>query len=231
MNNKEFVTVMGECKPKVIIYGISHQAQQLKYLLEAENAADICAFVVDAEYNTTNEILGLPVYNFEGIEQFFPPDMYMIVLSFGYRNMVKNRQEKFMACKEKGYQLYTYISNKATVLTEQIGEGSLVYPMCFIAPFVSLGKGNFLENGTSIAHHTEIKDFCFFAPNTSICGDVKIESNCFFGSNCTVAGSAHIEERTLVAAGAVLLKSTRNGAICFAPRSYLTTKKEPEKYI
>ncbi len=218
-------------KKKVIIYGVNHQAQQLKILLEEEGEAEVCAFTVDKEYRKEDILLGLPVYEFENIEKLFSPEKFEIVLSFGYRNMIKNREEKFYCCKKKGYTLYTYISKRALVYTSDIGEGSLIYPECFIAPFTRIGRGCFLENGTSIAHHSILDGFIFCAPRTNVCGDVTIESNCFLGAGCIVAGGANLKRRTLVAAGAVLLKDTVEAEICFPQKTVKIADKIPERYI
>lgn len=216
---------------KVIIYGINQQAQQIKAYIEQENSAEISAFVVDAEYKTCEELLGLPVYTFEDAPNVFPPDEYEVVLSFGYRNMVKNREEKFYACKGLGYTLYTFISKKADIYTENIGEGCIIYPNVFLAPFTKIGRGVFLENGVSIAHHTQIGDFVFCAPCVVICGNVLIGANCFLGANCTVVNSLKISERTLVSAGARIAKDTEEGSICWHAKADTTTDLLPEEYI
>ena len=216
---------------KVIIYGVNQQAQQIKAYIESEKSAEIHAFVVDPEYKKQDELLGKSVYEFEEARRAFPPDEYEIVLTFGYRNMVKNREEKFWSCKKAGYTLYTFISKNADVYTEDIGEGCIVYPHVFLAPFTKLGKGVFLENGVSIAHHTRIGNFVFCAPRAVVCGDVIIKDHCFLGSNCTVINSIELSERTLVAAGARASKDTKPGTICWAAKGNITTKLEPEQYI
>lgn len=216
---------------KVIIYGVSQQAQQIKTYIEKEDCAEVSAFVVDAEYKNCEEVLGLPVYAFGDAVKQFPPAQYEMVLSFGYRNMVKNREDKFEACKRCGYTLYTFISQKADVYTEDIGEGSIIYPHVFLAPFTRVGKGAFLENGVSIAHHTRVGDFVFCAPRAVVCGDVSIGDHCFLGSNCTVINSIKLSERTLVAAGARVSRNTKAGTICWAARGDVTTETLPEMYI
>lgn len=218
-------------KIEVIIYGINHQAQQLKVLLEKEGETDVIGFVVDRPYKNCNNLLGLPVFEFEMLEDIFPPDNVQIVLSFGYKNMVQNRMEKFIGCKGKGYTLYTYVSKYALVYTNEIGEGSIVYPKCFLAPHSKIGKGCFLENGVSVAHDTVLGDFVFCAPGANICGDIKIENNCFIGASSTVAGAITLGRRTLVAAGAVCLKSTDESTICFPGKPVYFVDRIPENFI
>lgn len=222
---------MSGLKQKVIIYGVSHQAQQLSVYLREDGLVDVCAFVVDSAYKKIDELLDLPVYDFESVSDRFPPEEYQIVLSFGYKNMVKNRQEKYNACKELGYTLYTYISKKSDVYSDEIGEGTIIYPHVFLAPFTKIGKGCFIENSVSVAHNTSIGDFCFLAPCAVVCGDNEIGSNCFLGTNSTINNALHVANRTLVAAGAVLSKDTTEGTICFAPRCSLDSETEPETLI
>ena len=216
-------------KPKVLIYGINHQAEQLFKLLNTDKAAKVCGFVVDEGYKKSDFLHGMKVYEFSEMLKLFSPKKYRIVLSFGYKNMVKNRQDKFEKCKKNGYRLFTYVSKAATVYAEEIGEGSIVYP--HVAPFTRIGKGCFLENGVSIAHHSCCDDFVFLAPNAVICGDTHIESNCFIGSNAVVTNSIVLKSRTMVAAGMKLSKNTECGTMCFPAKAYFDRTGMPEKYI
>lgn len=204
---------------KLIIYGINLQAQQLKYYLEMEDAAEVIGFAVDSKYKNSETLLGLPVISYEALPKIYSPEVVQIVLSFGYKNMVKNREEKFLNCKRAGYSLFTYISKFANVFTDDIGEGSLIYPGSTIAPFVSIGKGNFFEIGVSIAHHTKIGDFNFFAPSATVCGATEIGRHCFFGAHSTVINALKIEDETLVGAGATVTKNTGFSDVYFPGRS------------
>lgn len=218
-------------KQKILIYGINQQAQQLYQLIKEENAAEICGFIVDEGYKKSEFLFGKRVYEFNKMLKKKSPQKYQIVLSFGYKNMVKNRQKKYNKCCAHGYSLFTYISKRAVVYTKNIGEGSIIYPNVFLGPFTSIGKGCFLENGVSIAHHSQCGDFVFFAPNGVVCGGTIIKDNCFVGANAVITNGLRIAERTLVSAGAKLSQSTETGTICFPAKGFLTQEKEPEVYI
>ena len=56
----------------------------------------------------------------------------------------------------------------------------------------------------TIAHHTKIGSWNFFAPAATVCGDVTIGSHNFIGSNSTVIDSAVLGSKVLVGAGAVV---------------------------
>ena len=137
---------------QIIIYGINMQAQALCKMITQEQQAKVCAFVVDSAYKKTDELLGLPVYEAEKMKELFHPEQYKVCLSFGYKNMVRNREEKFRQCKQCGYTIYTFISKNAHVYTSDIGEGCNIYPGTTIMPFVKIGEGCFIEAGCTIAH-------------------------------------------------------------------------------
>lgn len=218
-------------KPRVLIYGTNHQAEQLFALLKKEKVAKVCGFIVDEGYKRSDYLLGKKVYEYNEMKRKFSNKKYQIILSFGYKNMVKNRQEKFEKCKNDGYKLFTYVSRNATVYAEKIGEGCIIYPHVYIAPFVNIGDGCFFEAGVTIAHHSKCGNFVFFAPNAVICGDTNIESNCFIGANAVVTNALVLKERTLVAAGAKVSHSTECGMMCFPAKTYIKQEGEPEEYI
>lgn len=192
---------------KILIYGINKQAQQLYYYLSMEGERQVTAFIVDRDYKKDEILLGLPVYCFEDIESIFPNDEYEILLSFGYKNMVRNRQEKHKLCKEKGYDIASFISKDAKVYTKQIGEGVIIYPNTVVAPFVSIGDGCFIEISCSIAHNTQVGEFNFFAPGVTISGDIKIGKNNFFGCGSVITAGVSIEDLVVVGAGVCVTKS------------------------
>jgi len=210
---------------KILIYGMNHQAEQLKYYFDREKCGIVSAFIVDHGYKRSDQLLGIPVFEFEEVEKRFPVDEYEFVISFAYKNMVRNRQQKFEACKEKGYRIFTFISKEAHVFSENIGEGSIIYPNSFVEPYSIIGEGNFIDGNTTIGHHAKINPFNCIMAGSVICGDVTIGSNCFFGVNSTVTNGVHVSDLTFVAAGAVLNRDTEKEDVCFAPRSTIVKEK------
>lgn len=93
---------------QIIIYGINMQAQALCKMITKEQQAKVCTFVADSAYKKADELLGLPVYEAGKMKELFPPEQYKVCLSFGYKNMVRNREEKFRQCKQRLYDLYIY---------------------------------------------------------------------------------------------------------------------------
>lgn len=88
------------CMKKIIIYGINQQAEQLYAYLTQEHVW-VEAFCVDRDYYTKNTLCGKPVICFENISNLYPPEEYAILLSFGYKNMVANREENTIYVNKK----------------------------------------------------------------------------------------------------------------------------------
>lgn len=193
--------------PKIVIYGVNQQAAQLCVLIEKEEQAIVEAFIIDKDYKTCDEFCSKPVVTSDMLEEMYPNDTYSICLSFGYKNMVHNREAKFNWCKEKGYSIYTFISKNAILYTDTIGEGCNIYPGTILSPFVKVGRGNFIEAGCVIAHDTKLGDFNFIAPGVHFCGDVTTGANCFFGGAAEIVNGVVIGDEVFVGAAA---KVSRN---------------------
>ena len=212
---------------RILIYGISQQAEQLCRYIQLEQAAEIRAFVADQQYKTRDSLNGIPVVSFDDLGDFSPQD-YEIAISFGCKNMVENRRAKAEACMRRGYSIYTFISSHAQVYADSVGEGCIIYPGCVVSAFTRLGRGNFLEVGATIAHHTVVGNYNFFAPSATVCGGVTIEDNCFFGANCTVSNNITVRHKTLVSAGCFLNRCSQPHEVYFseqAKRSELSSEQ------
>lgn len=195
------------------------QAQTLYEMITQEEQGQVEAFVVDAKYKKQDVLLDLPVFQAEQMMKLFPPQDYKVCLSFGYKNMVRNREQKFHQCKQLGYEIFTFISQRANVYTKQIGEGCNVYPGTTLMPFVQVGDGSYIEAGCTIAHHTSIGAFNFIAPGTHFCGDVHTGKNCFFGGACEIVNSCEIGEMSFIAAGAKVARSIPARSVVVPARS------------
>ncbi len=70
----------------------------------------------------------------------------------------------------------------------------------------TIGEGCVIAHGSKIGHGSSIGAESHFANNISIAGNVTIGKQCFFGSGAVVRPQTRIAERTVVGAGAVIVK-------------------------
>lgn len=191
---------------KVIIFGLLDTAELAHYYLENDSEHQVVAFAVSREYLDVKEFRGLPVIAFEDIEKLYPPREYMLFAPMTAKKMNKLREKVYNEGKAKGYGFITYISSKATVCNNEIGENCFILEDNTIQPFTKIGNNVVLWSGNHIGHHSIIKDHVFFTSHVVLSGHCIVEPNCFFGVNATIRDYSHLAKGSLIAMGASLTK-------------------------
>lgn len=193
-------------KKTLVIFGTGDIAQLAHYYFSTGSEYEVTAFAVDANYIRDSEFCGLPVVEFEGVANKYSPENYDFFIALSYSKLNAIRKEKFLAAKEKGYKLASFISSRATVLNDgKIGENCFVLEDNTIQPFVRIGNNVTLWSGNHIGHHSIIRDHTFIASHAVISGGVEIGEQCFVGVNATLRDHIKIGDRCVVGAGALLL--------------------------
>lgn len=195
---------------KVVIFGTSNFSTCLRKILEVEGVHEVVAYTLSRSYIKVSTLDGLPVAPFEDLKEFFNMSECEIALTIGYTKMNDNRKHVYELCKQYNYKIFTYISNSALVYSDEIGEGSLIYPGVFIGPYVTIGKCVVLHMHVSVTHHNIIGDYSFFADGTVVGGDTILGTNCFVGMNCTIRNGINIGNRVLIGAGCIVNNDVKN---------------------
>ncbi len=193
-------------KKPLVIFGSGDIAQLAHYYFCTDSDYEVIAFTVDADYIKESSFCGLPVVAFEEVTQHYPPENNDFFVALSYSKLNAVRKEKFLAAKEKGYKLVSFISSHATLLNNrQIGENCFIFEDNTIQPFVRIGNNVTLWSGNHIGHHSVIKDHTFLASHVVVSGGVEIGEQCFVGVNATLRDHIKIGDRCVVGAGALLL--------------------------
>ena len=124
------------------------------------------------------------------------------------RKMNRNREKVYLDAKAKGYEFISYISSKATLFGNEIGENCFILEDNTIQPFTKIGNNCVFWSGNHIGHHGIIKDHVFFTSHVVLSGHCTVESYSFFGVNATIRDYTTIAEGTLVAMSASITKNT-----------------------
>lgn len=193
---------------KVIIFGTQDLAELAQYYLNNDSDHEVVAFTVHKKYKTNDEFKGLPVIEFESIKSKYPASNFKLFAPMIGAKMNKLRTRVYNEGKEKGYDFISYVSSKATLFDNEIGENCFILEDNTIQPFTKIGNNVVLWSGNHIGHHGEIKDNVFFTSHVVMSGHCTIESNCFFGVNATIRDGCHVAQGTLLAMGACLISST-----------------------
>ncbi|GHN02883.1 hypothetical protein WSM22_43720 [Cytophagales bacterium WSM2-2] len=194
---------------KVIIFGIQDFAELAWYYLSNDSNHTVVAFCVNAQYMpSTPQFKGIPIVAFEEIENKFSPTEYAFFAPMSPQGMNKPRALVYHMIKEKGYTLISYISSKATIFGNKIGDNCFILENNTIQPFTTIGNNVVLWSGNHIGHHGEIKDHVSFTSHVVMSGHCVIEPYCFLGVNATLRDGLVLAEGTLVAMGATITKDT-----------------------
>ena len=194
---------------KVIIFGVLDTAELAHFYLTHDSKHEVVAFCLTKEYLKENIFKGLPVVPFEEVQKLYPFKGHKFFAPMTSRKMNRLRESVYYQIKEKGYDLISYVSSKATVFPgAEIGDNCFILEDNTIQPFASIGNNIVLWSGNHIGHHSVIKDHVFFTSHVVLSGHCVVESYCFFGVNATVRDYSHIAEGTFVAMGANVTKNT-----------------------
>jgi sugar O-acyltransferase (sialic acid O-acetyltransferase NeuD family) len=190
----------------LVIFGSGDIAQLAHHYFNTDSNREVVAFTVDKSYINKIELHGLPIVPFEHVTKVYPPSSFDLFVALSYSKLNAVRKEKFLAAKEKGYTLTSFISPRATILNQgNIGENCFIFEDNTIQPFVTIGDNVVIWSGNHIGHHSEINDHTFIASHVVVSGGVKIGEQCFIGVNATLRDHINIGDRCVIGAGALIL--------------------------
>jgi sugar O-acyltransferase (sialic acid O-acetyltransferase NeuD family) len=213
----------------VVIFGIGDFAQVADVYLSEDSPHEVVAFTVDQEYIEATELNGRPVVAFEVLEELYPPDEYAMLVAIGFSGVNRARAEVCHKCKERGYELISYVCSKATTWSDlDVGENTFVFEDNVIQPFVKIGNNVVLWSGNHVGHHVTIGDHCFITSHVVISGGVVIGDSCFLGVNATIRDHITIGPSTVIGAGAIIMKDTEAEDVYIAPKTEKAGRKSSE---
>jgi len=191
---------------KLVVFGSGDIGQLAHYYFTNASDYDVVAFTIDAAYIKETTFCGVPVVPFEEISDHYPPSEYDLFVALSYAKLNQVRREKYLAAREKGYHIPSYISSHATVLNDgRIGENCFILEDNTIQPFVTIGNNVTLWSGNHIGHHSTIHDHCFLASHIVVSGGVTIDESCFIGVNATLRDHITIGCKSVIGAGVLVL--------------------------
>jgi UDP-3-O-[3-hydroxymyristoyl] glucosamine N-acyltransferase len=77
----------------------------------------------------------------------------------------------------------------------------------------TIGEGCVIAHGSKIGHGCQIGPECHFANNISLAGNVTLGKQCFLGSGAVVRPQVKLADKTVVGAGAVVIRSTHEAGL------------------
>jgi sugar O-acyltransferase (sialic acid O-acetyltransferase NeuD family) len=211
----------------VVIFGAGDFARIAEVYLREDSPHEVVAFTVNRDYLESDELSGLPVVPFEELEQTHPPAEFAMLVAAGFSGVNRVRTDIFNQCKERGYELISYVCSKAIHYGGEleVGENTFVFEANVIQPGVTIGKNVVLWSGNHIGHDSTIEDHCFIASHAVVSGNVTIGHSCFVGVNATFRDGVTVAPRCVIGAGALIMKDTQEGEV-YAVRGTAALEKK-----
>ncbi len=190
-----------------VIYGDSLFAERIYSYIRQENIISVLGFTNDDKYLRRDEIQGKKVFPFSSFVRDMKDDCDLI-LAYGYAKMNDTREKVYRECVDAGCRIGTYISSRAFLYSDQVGEGTIVLPGVLIGPGTVIGRCNYFAAASVVSHDSIIGDFNFFSSGVVMGGYANVGNHCFVGLNSTIKNSISLADYSLIGAASNILKST-----------------------
>jgi sugar O-acyltransferase (sialic acid O-acetyltransferase NeuD family) len=192
---------------KVVIFGLQDYAELAHYYLTHDSDHEVVGFTAHREYlSHAEKFLGLPVCEFETIGMMFPSDQFSLFAPMAPTRVNGLRKSVYEEGLGKGYSFISYVSSKATMFDNEVGDNCFVLEDNTLQPFTSIGNNVVLWSGNHIGHHGRILDHVTVTSHVVISGHCTIEERVFIGVNATLRDGITVGEGALIGMGGVVTK-------------------------
>lgn len=203
-----------EKNKKLIIIGTGETAEIACEYFTYDSPYEVVGFSVSKQYIKDPEFYGLPVHEFETLEQNFPPSEYEVYVAISYVKLNRVRANMYNQAKAKGYTCATYVSSKAFVWRNVVlGENVFIFENNVLQHHVKVGNNVILWSGNHVGHRTVIKDHAYLSSHVVISGFCEIGEYSFLGVNSTFNDNIKLGKDNIVGSGALIVKNTEDASL------------------
>lgn len=197
----------------IVIYGETAFAERIYSYIKFEKAMNVLSFTNAKAFKEKETIQGIPVIAFEELNERFKGIDFSILIAIGYVQMNNIRQKIYKECIYAGHRIATYISNTATLYSNDIEEGCIVMPNVYIGPGCTIGKCNIIASCTCLSHDNKVGEFNYISSNVIFGGHATVCNNSFIGLGCIIRDGIIINNYSLIGAASNVLKDTINKGV------------------
>lgn len=213
------------------IFGAGSIAQIASQYFSDDFDTDADAFIVDDGFvpepsKAESMNLPAPIISLSDFQsEVSPQPSVSVFVAVSYSNQNGLRVKRCEELLSSGYQLASYVSPRASVLTkEPIGLNAFILEDNTIQPFVKIGNFVTLWSGNHLGHHSSIEDGVFVSSHVVISGNCRIGERSFLGVNATVGDSVKIGNEVILGAGSTVTKDVEDFSVIVPPRSTQLSK-------
>lgn len=205
-------------KRPIIIYGAGGFGREIACLINAINEEraepqwDLLGFVDDNAVVGTKLRHGEVLGNADYINNYSSGEV-VVAIAVGSANALKAIRLKITNRKAWFPTLIAPDVKFFDIGSVKIGEGNLITFGCRLSCDVKIGNFNVINGCISMGHDVKVGDFNVLMPETRISGETCVGNGNFFGARSFVAQRLKIGDFTKIAAGSIVLRSTKDGEL------------------
>ena len=205
---------------KLVIFGTGEIAELAHFYFENDSDLEVVAFTADDKYIKSNSFLNKPLIPFSLIENKFPPSKFNMHVALSYNKLNSIRKSKYIAAKNKGYNLSSYISSKSFFWNDlHVGDNCFILENQTIQPTVKIGNNVMIWSGNHLGHGSYISDHVYLSSHICISGHTSIGQETFVGVNSTFKDFINVGKRVFIAMDASVTKDVPNDSVILGSKS------------
>ena len=190
----------------ILIGGGGHCKASIE-VIEAAGTFKI-AGIVDLREKLHEKVLGYEIIASDEDLPLLAKEYTNFLITIGQVGIPTRRRELFALLKGLQVNLPTIISPDARVSSQaRVGDGTIIFNGAVVQPEVKIGNNCIINVHAVIGHNSVIGNHCHIALGGVIAGDCTIGEGVFIGANGTVVNGARIAHNTVVAPGAIIMKT------------------------
>lgn len=207
---------MTEPGRKLVIVGDGEFGEIAYEYFTHDSPYDVVGFAVEEKYRQRDDLFGLPVVPFEQVQDSHPASDHDIFVAITNTQLNRVRKRLYLAAKDKGYRIATYVSSRAFVWHNvEIGENSFIFENNVLQYHVKVGANCVLWSGNHVGHRTVIRDNVFITSHAVISGYCDIGDSCFLGVNSTFGDHVTIPDDCIIGMGSSVVKDLKEPGLVY----------------
>lgn len=206
---------------KLVLFGDSQFADIAHEYFEEYSPYKVVAFSVPYELKQRFTLNGLPIIDFEEIEDACPSDTHKGFVSIAFSKLNRNREKVFNEAMFKGYDLVSFVHPTAFMAkSAKIGKNVFIFENNVIQSHCSIADGVLMWSGNHCGHGSSIDKFSFISSHSVISGNCSIGSHCFLGVNSTISDGLSIGDNAIIGAGSLIVKDVQSNSLVKGKASF-----------
>ena len=200
---------------RIVIWGASGHALVVADIVRLSATYEIAGFLDDVEPKRHNT-------NFHGVSILGGREQLDTLRDSGVEYLIVGvgdcaaRLKLAEVAREKGFSLATAIHPRAVIAAGvEIGPGTMVAAGAVINPGSRIGSNVIINTSASVDHECVIDDGAHIGPGVNLGGNVTVGTGSWIGIGAKIRDGVVIGARSIVGAGAVVLRDVPDETVAF----------------